>query len=277
MEIWDSGSGDLILLGSMKPWPSDPSVYQRLFERNSPRRDFELIGINSPEALWARQLASQQTAFAIAGEGPVQSDLFPILEYEAPRAFFVGTRARDMAKFDERTWQSQLAPAEKRRCLAALDGQALRAVFDQYSTINDDLGNHLLWRFAKGVGVSATFRPDWPCVFKTNPPAATQLAVDAGDEWRKLFAATAAMEKGGSEAIAGIDSVLTLLRNYGTNSDWSVSHYAGLAAKASIAIGDPQRAQQVLKAATQLRPGDAELAYVQRVASRHRALTVSQR
>ncbi len=277
VEIWDSGSGDLILLGSMKPWPSDPSVYQRVFERNSARRDFELIGINSPEALWARQLASQQTAFAIAGEGPVQSDLFPILEYEAPRAFFIGTRARDMSKFDERTWQSQLAPAEKRRCLAALDDKTLRSVFAQYSTINDDLGNHLQWRFAHGVGVGATFRPDWPCVFKTNPPTATPPPTAAGEDWRKLLAATAALEKGGSEMISGIDSVLTLLRAYGTNSDWSVSHYAGLAAKASLAIGDTQRAQQILKAAIELRPDDAELAYVHRVASRQRALTISQR
>jgi hypothetical protein len=143
MEIWDSGSGDLILLGSMKPWASDPSIYQRLFERRLPRQDFERIGIKSPEALWARQLASQQTAFAIAGEGPVQSDLFPVLEYEAPRAFFIGTRARSMAKFDERTWQSELAPVEKRHALAGLDDKTLLPIFAEFSTINDDLRNHL--------------------------------------------------------------------------------------------------------------------------------------
>ena len=40
-EIWDSGSGDLVLLGSMKPWKSDPSVFGKLFERTAPKQDFE--------------------------------------------------------------------------------------------------------------------------------------------------------------------------------------------------------------------------------------------
>ena len=53
-----------------------------------------MIDIQSPEALMARQLASQRTGFAIAGDGPMQSDLFPVLEYAAPRAFYLVTGSR---------------------------------------------------------------------------------------------------------------------------------------------------------------------------------------
>ena len=55
-----------------------------------------MIDIQSPEALLARQLASQRTGFAIAGDGPIQSDLFPILEYSAPRKRFLLVIVRRM-------------------------------------------------------------------------------------------------------------------------------------------------------------------------------------
>ncbi len=77
-----------------------------------------MINIESPEALLARQLASQRTGFAIADKGAIQSDLFPVLEYAAPRAFFLGTGSRVLWQYDERTRQQLLAPAEKAATLA---------------------------------------------------------------------------------------------------------------------------------------------------------------
>jgi hypothetical protein len=275
MEIWDSASGDLILLGSAKPWRSDPSVYKALFERKEPLKDFNLVGIDSPEALWARQLASQQTAFAIAGEGPMQSDLFPVLEYEAPRAFYIGAQAKDLVRFDERTWQSELAPIEKRQALSALQGDKLNLVFSQYTTINDELRNHLLWRFHEGVGASADFRPWWPCVFRTNQLAgpAAVAGPNTSDEIKQLLAAAAAIEEGGNQRSAGIETIAGLLKSYGNRSDWSVSHYAGLAARASLADGSAARAQHILELAIRMRPEDQTLNYLNRVAARQTSST----
>jgi hypothetical protein len=278
MEIWDSGSGDLILLGSLKPWASDPSVYRRLFERDSPRKDFELIGIKSAEAFWARQLASQQTAFAIAGPGPIQSDLFPVLEYEAPRAFFIGKNADDLRKFDERTWQQNLAPIEKQQALAALDDKSLSAIFAEYSTINEELRSHLHWRFHNGVGCSTDFRPAWPCIFRTNSfMAKAETSTDLPDDVKKLLAAAAEIQQGGPGRVAAIETVLSLLRSYGPKSDWSVTHYGALAAKASIAAGDFRRADEILAAALPFHPEDVELNFLQRVNSRQRTLLAAAR
>jgi predicted membrane-bound spermidine synthase len=272
MEIWDSGSGDLILLGGTKPWQSNPDVYQRLFAREAVKKDFESIGIQSPQALWARQLASQETAFAIPGAGPIQTDLFPVLEYEAPRAFYIGAVARDMAKFDERTWQLELAPPEKRQTLAALDDKTLQPIFSAFSTINEELRGHLNWRFKNGVGCSPEFRPTWPCVFrhKENVPAPDATGLD--DEVKKVLAAAAQIEKGGPGQTTGVDAMISLLRAYGPSSDWSPTHYGGLAAKASIAARDFRRAEEALAAALQLNSQSTELNFLHRVVERKRTM-----
>jgi spermidine synthase len=274
MEVWDSGSGDLILLGSLKPWASNPSVYRRLFEQSSPQKDLELVGIQTPEAFWARQLASQRTAFAIAGEGPIQSDLFPVLEYEAPRAFFIGTRARHLTRFDERTWQMELAPIEKQNTLMSLDDKALQPVFAEYSTINEELRSHLQWRFHNEVGSSANYHLAGPCVFKTNN-LSIKVPSGVSEEVKKVLTAVADIQGTGSQRITGIDAMISLLRSYGPASDWSVAAYASIAAKGSIALGDTQRTQDILRRAMELRPGDIELNYLQRVAERQRGLIVA--
>jgi spermidine synthase len=161
VEIWDPGNGDIVMLGSMQPWPSRPDIRQQSFTLAGVRADLASIGISSPEALLARQLASQRTAFAIAGDGPVQSDLFPVLEYAAPRAFYIGINARMFEHFDERTRQQLLAPPDKVATLRALSAQEVRSVFFPFSTVNEELLGSLL---AQGAWANV------PCVFKTNAP-----------------------------------------------------------------------------------------------------------
>src|SRR4029077_9889153 len=124
-------------------------TYRRGFERAMPRSDLTRVGIGSPEALLARQLASQQTAFAIAGDGPLQTDLFPVLEYQAPRAFFLGVTSKMLSQFDERTWQLEHASVEKRRVLASLTVNSVQQIFHEYYSINDDLFNELKMRIQK--------------------------------------------------------------------------------------------------------------------------------
>ena len=63
---------------------------------------------------------SQRTAFAIAGDGPIQSDQFPVLEYAAPRAFYLGIGSRALWRFDERTIQSEMALPTTRTLLSNL-------------------------------------------------------------------------------------------------------------------------------------------------------------
>ena len=161
MEVWDTRDGDIVMLGSMKPWPTGPEVFRQGFAIDRVRTDMAMININSPEALLARQVASQRTSFAIAGGGPVQSDLFPILEYAAPKAFFMGSGTRMLDQFDERTRQQLLAPPEKCEVLHSLSLSEEQYVFSDFSTINGELYGCLF-----GYPSSANV----PCVFQTPQP-----------------------------------------------------------------------------------------------------------
>jgi predicted membrane-bound spermidine synthase len=160
VEIWDSCNGDIILLGSLEPWPAGPEVFRHGFKLAGVKADLAQIGISSPEALLARQLASQRTAFAIAGDGPIQSDLFPVLEYAAPRAFYIGTTANVLENYDERTRQQLLAPAAKQAVLRALPFADVQSVFSNYTTINTELLVNV-----RGL----TRDTNVPCVFTGNP------------------------------------------------------------------------------------------------------------
>jgi len=172
IEVWDTGVGDIVILGSQKPWQTGPEVFRQGFAIDRVRTDMWMLDIQSPEALLARQLASQQTGFAIAGDGPIQSDLFPILEYAAPRAFYIGAGSQMLWRFDERTGQQLLAPAWKTTALGSLPSVNAQVVFSDFSTINGELFG-CLFGTAPNAGV--------PCVFKTPlpvpPPAADKSAV----------------------------------------------------------------------------------------------------
>ena len=177
MEIWDIGDGDLVILGSQQPWRTGPDVFRGGFGIDRVREDMRMIDIQSPEALMARQLASQQTAFAIAGPGPIQSDLFPVLEYEAPRAFYINAVSLLLDRYDERTRQQLLAPPDKLAVLGSLPLENVQAVFNPASTDNKEL-----WGCVFGSASSA----DVPCVFRTPapspPPGTSGTIVDRAEK-----------------------------------------------------------------------------------------------
>jgi hypothetical protein len=162
MEIWETNGGDIVFLGSLQPWPTGPEVFRRGFAHHRVRTDMWMIDIQSPEALLAKQVASQRTAFAITGKGRMQSDLFPNLEYSAPRAFYIGIGSRMLDRFDERTRQQLLAPAEKRAVLRAIPLGQAQLIFKSYLTVNGELPG-CLFGTPLGVGV--------PCAFQTPRPA----------------------------------------------------------------------------------------------------------
>jgi spermidine synthase len=166
MEIWDIGGGDLIILGSQQPWRTGPDVFRQGFAIDRVREDMRMMDVQSPEALMARQLASQQTAFAIPGTGPIQSDLFPVLEYEAPRAFYIGAVSLLLDHYDERTRQQLLAPPDKLAVLGSLPLENVQVIFSPASTVNKEL-----WGCVFGSASSA----EVPCVFRppTPPPPGT--------------------------------------------------------------------------------------------------------
>ncbi len=190
VEIWDSCAGDIVLLGSQQPWESSPEVFAKSFGIPDVRDTFEKLGVHSPAALFARQLASQRTAHAITGSGPMQSDFFPVLEYAAPYAFYLGENSRMLEKFDERTHQQLLAPAEKISQLRALSGAEVASVFSTYSSVSIEL--------------LAALHGDReiPCVFITNSVSAPTPPATETNAAGLNFAASTALNLGDSPRAA---------------------------------------------------------------------------
>ena len=176
VEIWDASEGDVIMLGSAQPWESNPGVFAHTLEREQPRRELEQIGLKTADALWARQFASQRTGFAVAGDGPIQQDDFPVLEYEAPRAFYIGQSSHRLHRFDERTWQMGIAPAAKNATLAEIDVANMKTIFGgDYTSVNPDLQKYLrMWFFGGNLDERlelAVQGRTLPCVFHPVTPA----------------------------------------------------------------------------------------------------------
>jgi predicted membrane-bound spermidine synthase len=275
VEIWDPGSGDILMLGGRRPFKSSAEVYRTIFERPEVRKDMEAIGIKSPEALWARQLASQRTAFAIPGEGPIQSDLFPVLEYEAPKAFFIATSAAALSLFDERTWQKDLMPPDKRAALVSLDVQPLISIFGVYTSVNEQLNGYLALRF-HGESNPGTLADDgaMPCVFRpaNAKPFPPRISDTASEELRRLIGADVALRANPEDwqgPISVIEGILRAHQAAGAQKvDWSPPNFALLAAKTCVQHGNVDRAKALVALGLQNDPKGVELLYLRRVLDR---------
>jgi len=274
MEIWDVAEGDVVLLGSDRPWKSDVDAIRRAFERELPRRDLGLIGLRSPAAVLARQLASQRTAFALPGPGRIQSDSHPILEYVAPRTFYIylGRGAQRFQNFDERTVQMDLAPPGKNKALAGLDGAALGAIFGGVSpSVNHALQAYLRAVFGGAADAQSYALLAMPCVFRgTNesvlfmPDVARTNAIA-----NQLFNAEATLKTNPSnraQAVEIIQRTLDAAQSYMPERDgWSAAYYADLAVKASLRLGETARAKAILLRGLQMEPASEALQYLARI------------
>lgn len=281
MEIWDVGDRDVVILGSKQPWKTGPAVYQQAFGLPGPHDDLISIGLLSPRTILARQLASQATAFAVPGPGPVQSDNAPILDYDAPKAFFLSSGATAFANYDERTWQLGLAPLDKNQVLGTLDLDDLAPLFGKsYGSGNPQLESYLDSRFQGRVGLMAYNNQIMRCVFQdTNanllvyapPDLATNTAT------RPLYFAEIELVRDSPgddrdkklSAVKTIQNILNSIQDYQPQkTDWSAAHYADLAIKESLRQGNVDQAKAILSRALQLEPDSDQLKYLSRILAR---------
>ncbi len=263
VEVWDVSGGDMVLLGSFQPWPTGPDVFKRNFMLPGVQFDMQRLDINSPAALFSRRLASQGTAFAITGDGPMQSDLFPVLEYAAPEAFYLGDTSTILKNFDERTTQQLLAPPAKTALLRSIPGDEVRSVFKKYGSLNPDL--QLLMRgTAIGDGVPV------PCIFYSNAPCITIPPVLAGDSaTTATFTRAATLLYGGDaqrhDALKLIESIV---ETPAAATSQPLAAWSSVAASLAYSFGDFNRAVYLATLALKQDPADPQASFLLRVASR---------
>ncbi|MDC0357582.1 fused MFS/spermidine synthase [Oligoflexia bacterium] len=102
--------GDFLLIGSSRPLvPSYSAVEAKLIEPKI-AADFARIGIKSLATLMSLQVGTDRGVRAIGGRGHLNADRFPVLEYQAPRALFIGSGAEVLNARDERVKPISSAP-----------------------------------------------------------------------------------------------------------------------------------------------------------------------
>jgi len=259
-------------LGSDQPWQSGIEQCRRAFDLAAPRRDLEAIGLATPEAILARQLASQRTAFAVPPPGRLQTDNLPYLEYQAPKAFYIhlGETAHTLDPFDERTWQLDLASPEKNSHLAQLTPQEQATIFNRFSSVNTELMSYIRMQFDPTSGSSAL--RSMPCVFR-GPVEGLVYAPEiarTNQMVRKLVEGELAFRGNSKEsieaAIGTTKQILDATKRYEPEVEkWKADYYAALAVKACLRLGKHDEAKKILVRGLQLEPMSSELNYLSRI------------
>lgn len=271
VEVWEAADTDIILLGSMKPWPSTAAHYATCFTRPAVRADLAAIGLVIPESLFARQVASQSTAYAIAGDGAIQSDGFPVLEYEAPRAFYLGANATRLFQFDERSRQARLAPAAKQAAAGLLTRDRLREVFRQFPTENPSIRRLLearpASRAAADPGESSTL------FVGAKPDAEVSVAPAPASVERQRFAAAIGLLDGNEQSrAAAVQELRSLVQAASMSStnhavlDWSPADAAAVGARLALVQGKAGEVADWIKLGRQVARDPQEFDYLERLA-----------
>jgi spermidine synthase len=99
--LWNGGT-DYYLLGSRHPFRPHWGQIEKRMEQPQVREDLARIAIADVPSLLSTQALSGPGLAAAAGEGALNLDHMPLLEYRAPRAFYIGEDATLLEDRDER-------------------------------------------------------------------------------------------------------------------------------------------------------------------------------
>jgi predicted membrane-bound spermidine synthase/tetratricopeptide (TPR) repeat protein len=100
--VWQSLSPDLLLVGSLDSLVFNEEQFKKKFESQAVKKDLERIKVPDPATLASLEMTSEGPAREYASAGPLNTEDKPLLEYWAPRAFFVNRGANEIIRFDER-------------------------------------------------------------------------------------------------------------------------------------------------------------------------------
>jgi spermidine synthase/tetratricopeptide (TPR) repeat protein len=104
MTVWQSLTTDIIVMGSKQPMAFNPTAIKAKFEAKWVKESLSRIQITDVPTLLSLQIMTQKALDQYVGPGALNTEDRPLLEYRAPRAFFVNRGTGTMAFFtyDER-------------------------------------------------------------------------------------------------------------------------------------------------------------------------------
>ncbi len=101
-QLWSSAANDIILVGTKKQIVLDPDLFIKNFNVRAVNDDFKRIGILNPFTFLTGQTISPRGFFSITTDYPINSELHPLLEFLAPKSFYVGKPSNYLTPIDEK-------------------------------------------------------------------------------------------------------------------------------------------------------------------------------
>ena len=86
--MWANSMGDTLLLGSCEPQRCDRARMAEALKADAVAGSLKSIGIEQPEDLFRYFVCDGETLRAWVGEGSINRDLFPVLEFSSPLGYF---------------------------------------------------------------------------------------------------------------------------------------------------------------------------------------------
>ncbi|MBI4640101.1 MAG: fused MFS/spermidine synthase, partial [Candidatus Tectomicrobia bacterium] len=100
--VWNLGYTDIILIGSHEKVIPNFAKMEERFSSENVAREFRRINVFDLSTLLSMHILSEESAKEVVGAGPINEDYFPLLEYEAPKGFYIDTIATVLHTADER-------------------------------------------------------------------------------------------------------------------------------------------------------------------------------
>jgi hypothetical protein len=136
VSIWQTSSGDLLLVGAQQPPKVDLDAFARRFQEPKVAADLLRTGLKRPAAFLALEhLPFDSGAFLPEVDTVAHSDFLPVLEYAAQRGFFARGVVRKLFEVSETQSarpRTLLGAWQAREPLAPADLEALTACYVEY-------------------------------------------------------------------------------------------------------------------------------------------------
>ncbi|MCI0694197.1 fused MFS/spermidine synthase [candidate division KSB1 bacterium] len=102
MTVWQSLTTDFIVMGAKQPIAFDPAAIKAKLEAERVQASLSRIQITDVPTLLSLQIMTEEALDQYVGPGALNTEDRPLLEYRAPRAFFVNRGNLAFFTYDER-------------------------------------------------------------------------------------------------------------------------------------------------------------------------------
>ena len=102
-QIWNGVSNDILLVGSKSAIKLNSKLLAEKFQQANIKKDFNKIGINNVFTFLTCQSNSTEGFYGLtASKKPINTELTPLLEFEAPKSFYLHSNSTFIYDNDER-------------------------------------------------------------------------------------------------------------------------------------------------------------------------------